>query len=353
MLNGCGKNNKFARQSLTRLVIVVLAVMFAMMQALPVSQLNAESIEVSCAHCGKPFAGKYVEYQGKLYHIDCYQDNVAARCAHCGKVLSGNYVALDGQQYHESCYLDNVAIHCSHCGETIEEAYLSDFWGNAYHKYHEDSADMCEYCGRFISNRLTAGGKTYVDGRTICGLCSPKAIDDVGRARRVLDEAAKYLSLAGIEVDPYAIELFLAERDELAGMSKRPGHDLMGFTRYLYRKAGETIIDERFKVYLLRGMPRTHMIAAGAHELMHVWQFKHANTDGNDQLCEGSSNYAAFLILGRFPDKDAEYVRRSLSESTDIIYGSGFRRVARMVASEGIEFWLRSIIESDQFPEGY
>ena len=339
--------------TLKRLVITLLAVVFVMIQVPTSRQISAEPTGGSCSHCGKPFANKYVEYQGKLYHTYCYQDSVAVRCAHCGEVLSGKYVSLDGDQYHESCYLDSVAIRCGHCGKVIEGADLTDVWGNAYHKYHKHDADACEYCGRFISDRLTVGGKTYSDGRTICGLCAAKTIDDVGRTRRVLDEAARYLSLEGIEVDPYAIELFLAERDELARMSNRPGHDLMGFTRYEYRKAGEKVIDERFKVYLLRGMPRTHMVAAAAHELMHVWQFKHADTDGNDQLCEGSSNYAAFLILKRLPDKEAEYLRRSLRESTDIIYGAGFRRVARMVSSRGMEFWLRSIIESDKFPEGY
>ena len=69
-----------------------------------------------CDYCGKVIQDRYIEFEGKYYHSDCYHEHVAPRCAVCGQEIGPDGVVYEGRNYHRKCYEDSVAIRCSVCG---------------------------------------------------------------------------------------------------------------------------------------------------------------------------------------------------------------------------------------------
>ena len=88
------------------------------------------------------------------------------------------------------------------------------------------------------------------------------------------------------------------------------------------------------------GLPRFDFTGALAHELMHVWLFSNAPTDIDPAFREGSCNYAAYLALQKYSDKEALFVIDRMLQDPDPIYGDGFRRVKEFVEEKGIRYWL-------------
>ena len=73
---------------------------------------------------------------------------------------------------------------------------------------------------------------------------------------------------------------------------------------------------------------------------MHVWLYDNGVDDMDPALCEGSCNYAAYLVLQRYPGKESEYIQTAFRDEPDPIYGDGFRGVAEYVEKHGVAGWL-------------
>jgi hypothetical protein len=186
------------------------------------------------------------------------------------------------------------------------------------------------------------------DGRTHCAKCARTSVTRVRDARSILLDAAKTLEKCGISVDPAPIELHLVGQQELRRIAGTRSRDTKGFTDYFVKKGPfGTAKNERTKVYLLDGMPRTQTVGTVAHELMHVWQFQRGRLEQDPVLCEGSCNFASYLVLRRIGGAEADYVIDSMLTDPDRVYGEGFRRVKAYAEREGIRAWLQLLEEKN------
>jgi hypothetical protein len=320
--------------------------------ALPMTASLADD-SLGCGYCGKKIVGRYVEYEDRYYHQDCYNEHVAPKCGICGKTLEGEWVVYENQNYHQKCYTDDVALKCSVCGGIIEGEYLVDHWGNKYHKYHEDEIPSCSFCGRLFSDPLAGRGISLDRTHHICAACREQAVNDEALGRRLLDEARARLARAGVIIkqDDIGFELVTAER--LSKLMDRDSENHFGLTHYKHTRYLAFLEDREYTIYVRQGLPRLHFISTAAHELMHVWLFRNTHQETEKPLLEGSCNYAAVLVLRQYNDDMAGYVIKQMDEEPDLIYGDGFRRVKKMADNHGVEHWLQHLRLDPEFPIGY
>lgn len=366
--------------------LITAGFLLGLLQAAPDSNALQNSGQASpcgltCTRCGHEIGFSYEEVGGKyydpdcyvcsvcgthltargqqcllngdsLYCLDCYRKRFDLRCAKCGEKITDGYTITDGRAYHSGC----LVLTCALCGKTIDRSYKRDHWGNLYHDYHWDDEKGCDYCGRLISSRTTHGGISYPDGRYICNLCRPSAIDTFPTGEGLIDTVVSVLNQEGIAVDLSEIVMSLVDRDSLQKAKGTSTETLNGFTLLTYHMIGnEDRVDTTYSpiVLLLYGMQRANFIQAAAHELMHVWIGSHNPKRMEMSFCEGSCNYAAYLVLPHLDDPLADYVIESMCLGQDIAYGHGFRRVKKMVEEKGIPFWLEALKTRWDFPPGY
>jgi len=301
-----------------------------------------------CAACGKPVTSNYFQTKGVYYHTECF------RCGYCDRPITGTYSEYKGKNYHPECFERHVALKCALCGAVVRGEYLQDFWGNSYCRRHEGEAPVCDSCGRFISERTTGGGVRYDDGRFICNLCKPKSATDIDDILTLVHEVAGHMQSMGMKVDYNGIRIHLVGRAEMQKLSGHHSDGLRGFTDYRedFRVFGKSK-NRHMDMYLLYGMPRMELISTIAHELGHVWQFNHGRFRNERAWSEGSCNYVAYLVLGRYPGREGSFFRTSLGRDDNDVYGEGFRRVKTLAESEGTRAWLRYLTRSTDFPPGY
>lgn len=306
-----------------------------------------------CAHCGKAIVGQYYEIDGKLYHSDCYKQNIADKCAHCGKPLTGEYIEAGGKHYHNDCYDNYIALRCAVCGQIIRDEYKVDYWGNKIHPEHYDRLPQCEHCSRLISENTTGGGVTYSDGRHVCNICKKTAVTDPDLAYRLMEKVMERLKSLGIEIKHKGIKLHLVDRQTLWKHSGSHKPRESGLAQCESNSIAGLFKVRKYNIYVLTGMPQVGLETILAHELMHVWLYSHGRESTEPALCEGSCQYAAYMYLNRSVDKMAKYEIQTFMDDSDPIYGEGFRRVKRLVAERGPDFWLEHIKKNDHFPDGY
>ncbi|MDZ4723043.1 MAG: protein DA1 [candidate division Zixibacteria bacterium] len=301
-----------------------------------------------CGYCHESIVGRYFENSGKRYHAECFQNNIAPKCAECRKPILAEYTVSDAKSYHAYCYNQNVALRCTLCGDVIEGAYLKDNWDNAVHKSHQGEIPQCEYCHRFISES-SDGGQRYADGRHICGLCHKSAVSTPSEAKQIMYNVIASLANYGIVIDMEKLPLQLVDKDDLVTEARKGRSDLLGLTKYDEAGwLGGLVKTKNLNILMLDGLPRTLFTSALAHELMHVWQYMNAPLRNNPSLCEGSCNYAAYLILREIPGSESRFYAENMMKDKDPDYGEGFRQVKEYVEANGIPAWLHWLKENKE-----
>lgn len=262
-------------------------------------------------------------------------------CHYCGGVITGQYIRNEGKNYHTECYDDHVALRCTLCNELIDEMYYRDFWGNVVHSRHKGEVPQCEYCRRFVSEKISQGSVRYDDGRIVCGICSQNAINDITAAKSIMQSIQEDLKKYGIDVREVTIPIFLVNKNVMTELAGGYHADPLGFTYYEKTTyAGQPIALKTYKIYMLTGLPRCEFIGALAHELMHVWLFVNNVTDIEPALREGGCNVASWLALINHRDRHAEFILENMQADPDPVYGDGYRRMKKYVDQQGVSTWL-------------
>jgi hypothetical protein len=288
-----------------------------------------------CAGCGNSITGAGFETRGEHYHSNCFA------CGFCNQAISGSYVEYDRKNYHDFCFKRHIALQCTVCGDVIRGAYLIDYWGNAYHRHHQDAYDRCDFCRRFMVGAFIQGMAKHPDGRMLCGVCAPSAVTRLGEARMLMRDVSLELARHGLDVAVESIELQLAGQKELRSLATTRSYDTTGFVDYVIEKNLFGVVTGRqIKIYILHGMPKVQAAAALAHELTHVWQFMQGRLHVEKALSEGSANYASYLALMSIGGREAEYIIENMLKDSDPVYGEGFRRVKTYAEREGVSAWL-------------
>jgi hypothetical protein len=273
------------------------------------------------------------------------------KCDHCGKVIRGQYIESDSKNYHHNCYREHIALRCSLCGGTINGEYYEDYWGNVVHAEHKGKTAQCKYCRRFISEEISGGGFKYDDGREVCGICVQSAITDAVNAESIKSSVQGTLKRYGISVEDKEIPLFLVNKNAMSELARGFHADPLGFTHYEETRYSDgRRSDQKFKIYILIGLPHYEFIGALAHELMHAWLFSNASFDIDPMLREGSCNYAAYLVLKENSDREAKFVLENMHADSNPLYGDGFRRVKDFVERHKVPHWLNYLMSNELPP---
>jgi hypothetical protein len=286
---------------------------------------------------------------GVVFFSAVHAKDSTIRCDYCGEPIVGDYIVVDSHPYHFSCYENHVALRCAVCGQIIKGEYYVDFWGNAVHAYHKGVEPQCEYCGRYISDYTTGGGFRYDDGRIICKLCEKTAVEDSATVDTIRREIIEKFRSIGINLKDDNPPISLVDKTTMARLDD--DHiDPNGYTYIEKTTSLGVTLEKHLDIFLLHGMPRLHVVATLAHELMHVWLYDNGPDDMDPALCEGSCNYAAYLVLKQYPGKMSEYIQTTFRDEPDSIYGDGFRQVAKYAEKHGVREWLSYLKSHRRLP---
>lgn len=308
---------------------------------------HAERFSPRCAGCGKPIVGSYASAQGKTWHTECF------RCTRCRKPFRGkNFLEKNGSPYCTDCYHQQFSPRCSVCEQPMRSSYRVNFWGDRYCEQHASELAECYSCGRPVCERLTHGGTQYRDGRTVCGLCRPTAVDGDAQAANLLQEVRRKLNLLGIDSGRQAIPLRLVDQPELDRLTKRRrSKQSSGLTRTrIWTENGREVRRELEEVVILHGLPQEHFSAIAAHELGHVMLFNQGFDNLPAKVEEGLCELCSYLWLKQRGDRHADFRIDSMQKNDDSTYGVGFRQALKSYEKVGLRELLAYVKKNQGFP---
>ena len=196
----------------------------------------------------------------------------------------------------------------------------------------EDSGQLgvCDFCADSYS---AIDLDLLDDGRERCSTCSKTATDRLEDAKQPYENAKNFLEEIGYPIKNTMSVSFVRAHTIAAELGytfvATPGFDsrALGFSRF-----GD-------EIYVEGGMPEYMLESVLVHELTHQWQ--HENLGEYDYDDEGDKRYIeghAVCIEIQYLEKlneYPEYVRRH-KESSDPIYGDGYRLVVEEIEELGV-----------------
>lgn len=319
-----------------------------------------------CAQCKKQITGSYQEYKGKHYHPQCYKIKVGLLCAKCGKVLEDSWIELEGKKfhpqckeircqicghiisedyvydqdgkYHQQCFLNRKAPRCHVCDLPIQGQHIIDSWGHQAHVYHgHHKTQLCEYCGRIISEATSNNGVIYSDGRLVCGICQLTAVNDQHKLHNATEQVKNLLATppASFNDIPYPIPIQLVD---LPNLKKQGGtkinSDSRGFTRSHILSENKKRIKIEHTIYILYGMPLLQFQAVLAHEMLHAWLTTKDITLPDKEM-EGFCNLGSALIFQADSSTYSRLMLERMEKNPDPIYGAGYRLMTQQLKKLG------------------
>ena len=305
-----------------------------------------------CDYCSKPIGSlRFYEQDGSYYDSACYVDHIVSRCGYCSKPILTSYIQSDSVVYHSTCFYDHVVDRCMVCKNALTEKYYEDPFGNMVCSDDIENILKCQSCARFLKDGPGSAQFRYPDGRIMCASCQETAITDLDEAGSIMTEVVRQLRREGIDITP-EIRMRLVTLDELGEMSNDFSADQLGITIFEKEEvAGGYWSRSDYRICILFGLPDYHFRTIVAHELMHVWLFKNGQAEKIEPiLCEGSCNYAAYLILRKDKSEQGRLLLERFVTDSDPIYGEGFRKVKTYVDRVGIEHWLSYLTRNTQPP---
>jgi hypothetical protein len=281
----------------------------------------------TCAACGKPLEGTFLERGGQPYHQACYDERFGLRCSLCRELIRGKYFEHEGKPVCEKDFQDKLAPRCFYCGCVLEGTFTRNALGQAACARHQ-KGPRCASCERWLEaeeQQLPTG----LYGTSLCRGCRVEAVgaDALGTyglafASRVLQEVG--LTLEGLA----ALPLRLASAANLRALRGPYESWADGITQTQVsslngREASRTLQG----IVIVGGLAREHFEGVLAHELGHVWLFQAKLDQVPAKVVEGFCELVRHAWLGRLGTPLAGSLRRRLEESTDPVYGDGFRMV--------------------------
>lgn len=281
----------------------------------------------SCAGCGGPIMGAYIEAMGQSWHPEHFI------CGICRHAISGAFFVEEGQPAHEACVLGRRPK-CRDCARPIQGRYREDLWGERSCEACF-SKGLCLYCGG-------AGERDARSSDILCKVCRRLAIHEQRMANafygEVVDWARSKRLFEGVKQPP----MVLYPRERL--LREFPGsHRTLGVAEKSVWEtpAGASVRADR--VVVVAGLPAPLFQAVAAHELGHVWVA--ANNIHNmaplDE--EGFCELLSHTWISERGTFGREGLLRSIEASNDPIYGEGFRKMKSIEQRSNINFVMRLI----------
>ncbi len=329
---------------------------------------------VSCKGCSKPVRGTKLKALGGIWHPHCFNCRTCKHpigtgsylvfgqrpfhshcliCPGCRKPIADHYVSHDEMPWHALCYKKQFVPLCSVCRDPLTQEYLVDFWGNAFCNTHNHYSN-CSSCGRVVCKNLTDGGMQHPDGVVICNICSLRGVATQERAINLMAEMRSALASVGLKLNAITIPVHLCGRDELNEASRHDFHEnrpILGLARWTISSRGDRIISRDFKDILIQiNLPEEHFRTVAIHELTHAWFFYNDYQDMPLEVEEGMCVLMEYIWLKSLNSKDADYRRTAIEESTDPVYGDGFRAARDSLKLMPLNVLLDYIKGKNKFP---
>jgi len=306
-----------------------------------------------CAGGQEPLPGSFFEKDGRAYCERHYQERFGLRCAADGALIGqSRYFEKDGKTYCETHYWQKFGKRCAIGGEILKESYSINAWGDTYCSAHQRGLADCFSCGRPICERLTGGGQTYTDGRTMCNRCRRSAVDAAPVGQGILQEVRAFLARQGLDIGPAATPLRLASQDELRRRSTKPyAHKPTGMACHQSTTRNGQVVERQVEaILILFGLPREHFAAVAAHELTHTYLFMHAFPPLEPLIEEGLCELAEFLWLQTQNTPESDYRLKLMQDNDDPVYGAGFRAARRTLDKTTLAGLLNHVRTQRRFP---
>ncbi len=289
--------------------------------------INISAQTPNCFQCGKKISGTFIQADGKYFHADHFI------CAECGEKISGKFEKHEGKFYHTDCAKKYIFPACDVCGEPLEGRYFQDLYEYRYHPEHLDYLNRCDNCDKLICERITGGGSSFDDGRSLCNLCLNDAVKSESTYGFLLRKVAGKLRGFGVNIDMGSVSVNSVDR---IGLKTTAGsgytEQIRGFCNIATKTSELNGIREtssKYDIYVLNRIPSIYVESTLAHELMHVWFAQNTKNDQTDELTEGSCHFISYLYLLQENTATASRIAEFLIKDTNPVYGGGLRKVLK------------------------
>ncbi|MFC1850021.1 protein DA1 [candidate division CSSED10-310 bacterium] len=295
-----------------------------------------------CALCdGVISSGPYVKTEsGKVYHNHCFKSS--SKCALCDLPLDSFYVNHNGKRYHEHCFQANVK--CDICQAPLIGEYFIDLYERKFCKKHAHRK-QCSIC------KFPRVKRKINDGRYLCKKCNQAAIFHKNIALHLLGQVKKDLQkLLGLSINQ-RIQLHLVDINELKRITAGRNTSMQGkFVRetkiITVKGIGSEIVEDKFKIYILYGLPEGLFRAVLAHELTHAWQALHCREAQSEELKEGTAELVSYLYL----KSKGEVIWMKRIENNEVdLYRESFKRAYQTYKETGHDRFFKIIKSSYSF----
>jgi len=329
--------------------------------------------DLVCSACGNAIHGDYLTLEGAPYCSEDCLDTILPACSACGRAIRGSHLILDGKHYCNRSCLSLVLPACATCDGPVEGNYFESR-GKSYcsEACYRQSLPRCHACGEPMSQWLELEGLCYChpcaddhrcdacnhpgpmvalrDGRRICTTCWQTAVVDQEDAEQLFRMVRRRMKRDLDLSTDHDIEFRLVGRDELDSLTngRASGHELGYYqyqaettTTYLTtrdrqgreekRVAGERT-EEKFRIFILYGLPEKRLMEVAAHELAHDWMHANLPKIKAPIFEEGFAEYVAWLVDESFGHAG---LMRRIEENTDPVYGDGFKMMRNLAERHG------------------
>lgn len=214
-------------------------------------------------------------------------------------------------------------LFCDVCGKEVDGTYYTDNYGRI--SCHRHKVHQCYCCGRFYNPLRCSKISPY---GLFCPDCQKSRID-TSSVHKIANLINLYFQNNGLEIPPYSLKLINEDRMvSITGSS-----NTLGFATN----------SDPYKITIIRHLSRTGLAAVLAHEVLHLWQYKHGfNTP--DLLSEGMCELGSFLFLKSINRKEADHHFKAIEQNTDKTYGGGFRLFKSIYQKFGWEGVIKALI---------
>ena len=223
-------------------------------------------------------------------------------------------------------------MNCDICNMPLVGVYYIDRWGTKAHSHHNGlKTSRCYCCGKYIDHTDRRKSLLYGDGRTICRFCHDNAVNTVATGAKVKKNIFNMFRNAGIALPEERIKLIINDKKYAKeSLGRESFHGLM--------KASSVSsifgIKTEYTINIISGLHYVIFNGVFAHELMHVYilengiSLSHIEEEG---LCE----LICYYLLEVSKAEIGLIEMQSMLESTDPIYGDGFRMMKNKIDKAG------------------
>ena len=207
---------------------------------------------------------------------------------------------------------------CYLCHSTISGTYFFDWAGHCVCEKHKESLVQCASCFQYCND----SSKDVGAGQKICSHCQKYRVekDDFDKITNFIQDYYAQQVIGRV----LNWKLCMVSPEKLFEMTGNKN------TRGLAKAVGE-----EYTIYIYRELSRVSFAKTLAHEMLHIYQYTNDINSSHTEKVEGFCNIGSYEILKLINNAEAKAAMNNLLESSDPIYGDGFRYMLKIYQDGG------------------